>query len=511
MWTVAAAHKKATSLLDSYDSQRDRHLAEYFRKRNIRQRLARVGVVESIKPKQATFTNNYCSYEEKESVPTSAERKFQRSKGVTSYKSSDATAEKPKAAAKQCLVSPYLHPAVSSKVQAVPRSRNTEPLPRLPNRSSSTIRCASKMSSSQETSLSEKRSTVTTKTNCEVSLVFHGNRPILQRSAHLQQQHIKVLQQHCGGSSRMVFNSSVARGGTFKFISQRHRGYAFSLVIFVDQLKDIQLSSCCEYRYTKGSRLGGSQGHFSLANVSGGNPCYKCQLEGRMGSLSQPPDLVPKRSQKAEEEANSSKMEKPLDAITVQQETARDSSEKAAKRLESPSLSNKVQGNDKGDYDNYESDDNDFTQPSMSDTESDLSESQSHDENPGSYVVDDSAMLRRGSQDSGSESEIAHQFELARVDNQSSDGKSKDEQRFAAGEQESRDVTDGTCAASQQHVTAVQNQEVKESKIKSTVYFVRDKKNQWGSETARGESFSSDEDVHEAVITVVTADVHVSS
>ena len=47
-----------------------------------------------------------------------------------------------------------------------------------------------------------------------------------------------------------------------------------------------RLSSCCEYKHRKGSRLGGKRGYFGFVCVERSSPCYKygnkCPLgEGR--------------------------------------------------------------------------------------------------------------------------------------------------------------------------------------------------------------------------------------
>jgi hypothetical protein len=65
------------------------------------------------------------------------------------------------------------------------------------------------------------------------------------------------------------------RAADFEFISYRHRGYPFSLTLFLDGQMDSRVSTCCEYRHSKGAKIGGPQGHFSLLSVDGAVPCYK--------------------------------------------------------------------------------------------------------------------------------------------------------------------------------------------------------------------------------------------
>ncbi|XP_006902430.1 PREDICTED: uncharacterized protein C1orf173 homolog, partial [Elephantulus edwardii] len=63
---------------------------------------------------------------------------------------------------------------------------------------------------------------------------------------------------------------------TFQFISKRHHGFPFSLTFFLNGLQVNRLSSCCEYKHRKGSRLGGKRGYFGFVCVERASPCYKC-------------------------------------------------------------------------------------------------------------------------------------------------------------------------------------------------------------------------------------------
>ena len=62
---------------------------------------------------------------------------------------------------------------------------------------------------------------------------------------------------------------------SFQFLSMRHRGFPFSLTFFLNGLQVERLSSCCEFKHRKGSRLGGRHGHFGFVSVEGASPCYK--------------------------------------------------------------------------------------------------------------------------------------------------------------------------------------------------------------------------------------------
>lgn len=62
---------------------------------------------------------------------------------------------------------------------------------------------------------------------------------------------------------------------TFQFVSRRHRGYPFSLTFFLNGLQVERLSSCCEFKHRRASRLGGRHRHFGFCSVEGASPCYK--------------------------------------------------------------------------------------------------------------------------------------------------------------------------------------------------------------------------------------------
>ncbi|RUS88027.1 hypothetical protein EGW08_004193, partial [Elysia chlorotica] len=131
--------------------------------------------------------------------------------------------------------------------------------------------------------------------HCQVSMVYHGSSLSLAREMlpGRSKQDVVVEQQHCGGNTLTVFRDSLDRGSKFSFISFRHRGYPFSLSIYVDGKMDCRVSTCCEYRHQKGGRIGGKKGHFSISGIQGAVPCYKCQVEKgiRVGNQAPRPKL----------------------------------------------------------------------------------------------------------------------------------------------------------------------------------------------------------------------------
>ncbi|GFO02013.1 glutamate-rich protein 3-like isoform x4 [Plakobranchus ocellatus] len=132
-------------------------------------------------------------------------------------------------------------------------------------------------------------------TLCQVMMAYHGSSLSLAREMlpGRSKQDVVVEQQHCGGNTLTVFRDSLERGAKFSFISYRHRGYPFSLSIYVDGKMDCRVSTCCEYRHHKGGRIGGKKGHFSISGIQGAVPCYKCQVEKgiRVGTQAPRPKL----------------------------------------------------------------------------------------------------------------------------------------------------------------------------------------------------------------------------
>ncbi|XP_029562319.1 glutamate-rich protein 3 [Salmo trutta] len=125
-----------------------------------------------------------------------------------------------------------------------------------------------------------------------VSMVFFGKIVHLSHDLMDMRDEVKVFQQHCGGENLCVYKGRVKEGETFQFVSRRHRGFPFSLTFFLNGLQVERLSSCCEFKHRKGSRLGGRHGHFGFSSTEGASPCYRCIIA--MG-LDKKPTPPPKR------------------------------------------------------------------------------------------------------------------------------------------------------------------------------------------------------------------------
>ncbi|XP_056132882.1 glutamate-rich protein 3 [Lampris incognitus] len=125
-----------------------------------------------------------------------------------------------------------------------------------------------------------------------VHMVFFGKSVHLSHDLIDMRDEVKVFQQHCGGENLCVYKGRLHEGESFCFLSRRHRGFPFSLTFFLNGLQVERVSSCCEFKHRKGSRLGGRHGHFGLSSVEGASPCYKCIIA--MG-LDKKPSPPPKR------------------------------------------------------------------------------------------------------------------------------------------------------------------------------------------------------------------------
>ncbi|XP_041967548.1 glutamate-rich protein 3 isoform X2 [Alosa sapidissima] len=125
-----------------------------------------------------------------------------------------------------------------------------------------------------------------------VTMVYFGRGVHLSHDLMDIGDEVKAFQQHCGGENLCVYKGRLREGETFQFISRRHRGFPFSLTFYLNGLQVDRLSSCCEFKHRKGSRLGGRHGHFGFFSVDGAQPCYKCIIA--MG-LDKKPTPPPKR------------------------------------------------------------------------------------------------------------------------------------------------------------------------------------------------------------------------
>ncbi|XP_027998238.2 glutamate-rich protein 3 [Eptesicus fuscus] len=134
--------------------------------------------------------------------------------------------------------------------------------------------------------------------NAVITMIYLG------KTAHLCYDYpdfrdeIKVYQQHCGGENLCVYRGKLLEKETFQFISKRHHGFPFSLTFFLNGMQVNRLSSCCEYKHRKGSRLGGKGSYFGFVCVERSSPCYKCIIA--MGLDKKPTSPKPRKQKSLE-------------------------------------------------------------------------------------------------------------------------------------------------------------------------------------------------------------------
>ncbi|KAM9385831.1 glutamate-rich protein 3 [Pholidichthys leucotaenia] len=148
-----------------------------------------------------------------------------------------------------------------------------------------------------------------------VNMVYFGKSVHLSHDLMDLRDEVRVFQQHCGGENLCVYKGRLHEGEMFQFISRRHRGFPFSLTFFVNGLQVERLSSCCEFKHRKGSRLGSRHGHFGFVGVEGASPCYKCIIAMGLDKKPTPPPRRVKEDLRSEESIIS-----PKDAPEIEME-----------------------------------------------------------------------------------------------------------------------------------------------------------------------------------------------
>ncbi|XP_020824206.1 glutamate-rich protein 3 isoform X2 [Phascolarctos cinereus] len=136
--------------------------------------------------------------------------------------------------------------------------------------------------------------------NAFITMIYWGKRVHLNHDDINYKDEIKIYQQHCGGENLCVFQGRLLEKETFRFVSKRHYGFPFSLTFFLNGMQLDRLSSCCEFKHRRGSRLGGKNGYFGFVDIEGASPCYKCIIS--MGLDKKP--LPPPKKEKEMMEVN---------------------------------------------------------------------------------------------------------------------------------------------------------------------------------------------------------------
>ncbi|KAH0505180.1 Glutamate-rich protein 3 [Microtus ochrogaster] len=112
--------------------------------------------------------------------------------------------------------------------------------------------------------------------NAVITMIYFGKNVHLSYEDTDFRDEIKIYQQHCGGENLCIYKGKLLEKDTFQFISKRHHGFPFSLTFFLNGIQVNRLSSCCEYKHRRSSRLGGKRGYFGFVSVEKASPCYRC-------------------------------------------------------------------------------------------------------------------------------------------------------------------------------------------------------------------------------------------
>ncbi|XP_049628498.1 glutamate-rich protein 3 [Suncus etruscus] len=148
-------------------------------------------------------------------------------------------------------------------------------------------------------------------TNATITMMYYGKNVRLSYYDHPDfRDEIKVYQQHCGGENLCVYKGRLLEKETFQFVSKRHHGFPFSLTFFLNGIQVNRISSCCEFKHRKGSRLGGKRGYFGFVGVEKSSPCYKCIIA--MGLDKKATPLKPRKEKSVEKREDLKKSERKL-------------------------------------------------------------------------------------------------------------------------------------------------------------------------------------------------------
>nr|AAI33136.1 Zgc:158613 protein [Danio rerio] len=193
-------------------------------------------------------------------------------------------------------VSPYRLPVINNYVTPVPPlTKKKERGPR----ANGTVRGRKLRPTTAPTAVTEASSLQRTSAQSKVlvSMMYFGKGVHLSHDLMDLRDEVKVFQQHCGGENLCVYKGNLTEGEVFQFVSRRHQGFPFSLTFFLNGLQVDRLSSCCEFKHRKGSRLGGRHGHFGFCGVEGASPCYKCIIAMGLDKKPTPPQKRVKEEQ----------------------------------------------------------------------------------------------------------------------------------------------------------------------------------------------------------------------
>ncbi|XP_030583850.1 glutamate-rich protein 3 [Archocentrus centrarchus] len=253
-------------------------------------------------------------------------------------------------------ISPYCLPVINNFVTPVPPAtkRKERGLKVTPSSTVRGRRLHPTTASSGADDTPVLRSSVHQSRVC-VNMVYFGKTVRLSSDLTDMRDEVKVFQQHCGGENLCVYKGKLHEGETFQFISRRHRGFPFSLTFFLNGLQVERLSSCCEFKHRKGSRLGGKHGHFGFSSVEGAAPCYKCIIAMGLDKKPTPPPKRVKEDTRREESVSSPKNAPEMETERTGEDVGSHSECETSQPQETPVKEETAPEEDK-DRDDYEED-----------------------------------------------------------------------------------------------------------------------------------------------------------
>ncbi|CAL1593808.1 unnamed protein product [Knipowitschia caucasica] len=328
-------------------------------------------------------------------------------------------------------VSPYCLPVINNFVTPVPPSTKRRECPvklstssthrgrRLRPRTSSCAADATKDGPVMRSSVLQSRVCV--------NMVYLGKAVHLSHDLLDMRDDVRVFQQHCGGENLCVYKGRLREGESFQFISRRHRGFPFSLTFFLNGLQVERLSSCCEFKHRKSSRIGGRHGHFAFSGVEAASPCYKCIIAMGLDKKPVPPPrrvkedgfklgIVPRLKVTAGADAEAQKLDSENENTAAEMTETQD--EPHEDRKAKDDYEEDFEADDEGPVEEEEDKEKESTSPKEEKgNESDASDSE----------TDDDRKSRSGSSFSGSESD-AEEVAEARAAEEGEHDKPEDEE-----------------------------------------------------------------------------------
>jgi len=98
---------------------------------------------------------------------------------------------------------------------------------------------------------------------------------------------IVVKQQPRGAADFVVYSGMVLPGSSFSFESMRDSNFPLGVTIFINDVMECRLATCCEHKYRTNALIGNkSSAKLKWVRVDGGDPCLKCRIRNFAPSTS---------------------------------------------------------------------------------------------------------------------------------------------------------------------------------------------------------------------------------